>query len=444
MASIGCASIGSLVSTEALAKSSEQVKIFNSVAELKLSALSVSEYAMTLGYYEPGDNGGAVYKINNPSNSFDGFGSHQLSNNNIATLTSGSESGAKVVKLEQFGMKSGDKSKDYVHHLNAALNYADTILLSGSYFVSNVILPNKHLTLKSIGEKYSAGFVACDSIDGSHSQEYFVAPSTWVDNGDWVNAPVKMYGITLDAGPSRQICLVVRFYFGVMEDLTITNGSQYGLYMTAKNSEGGVHEDATMVNNVFRNLKINGSSKVGMFVDEDGKSTDWMLDNGFIYNKGLINLSARTLAGAHIRGVHFYDSETSMELHKFSTGTIIEANYCEGGVTIKGGIAGHHLTFGPANYLKKQLRLDYSNVNNAIKSVNNTLKSVRHNYWGDRKFYSINDTLTSSSPFSFMNNGRGNRASIRVKHAMIGFEQYSGELSPAKGMSNSSALINDF
>ena len=81
---------------------------YNSVADMKADTkLKVGDMAITLGYYEANDGGGAEYKIVNGEYEDDGGSIHELSNGLFAELIINNK-----VSVKQFGAKGDDQHDD--------------------------------------------------------------------------------------------------------------------------------------------------------------------------------------------------------------------------------------------------------------------------------------------------------------------------------------------
>ena len=110
------------------AQLSKSIKYYDCVADMKAdTTLNGGGAARTLGYYEPGDGGGALYEIidatdDRYSTSTDDGGSvHDLDSGNKAILNIDNNE----IYIEQFGAKANEDSKDAIQ---ACLNFAGIFL----------------------------------------------------------------------------------------------------------------------------------------------------------------------------------------------------------------------------------------------------------------------------------------------------------------------------
>jgi len=93
----------------------------DTVAAMMLLSPATGITISTKGYYAVGDGGGANYIIVAPQ-AFDGFGDHELANNNIAVLQV-----AESANVKLFGAVGDDGSADDSAAVNAALTAHDSI-----------------------------------------------------------------------------------------------------------------------------------------------------------------------------------------------------------------------------------------------------------------------------------------------------------------------------
>ena len=99
------------------------MKIFNSVAQMKLATIKAGQYVETFGYYTKGDAGAARYLVV-ASQAADEKGDHTLANSTVAVLQVGDD-----VNILQFGAV-GDGVTDDTLSITSASVYADSIGVS--------------------------------------------------------------------------------------------------------------------------------------------------------------------------------------------------------------------------------------------------------------------------------------------------------------------------
>ena len=126
---------------------------YNSIANMKADTkLKVGDMAITLGYYEANDGGGAEYRIINGNYTDDGGSYHELENNLWAELIFKD----MKVNVKKFGAK-GDDSFDNTNIFNNCIDYCnvnkmDLYFPFGKYRVYNQ-LHQFTRTVSMIGEK---------------------------------------------------------------------------------------------------------------------------------------------------------------------------------------------------------------------------------------------------------------------------------------------------
>ena len=101
------------------------MKIFDSVAQMKLATIKAGQYVETFGYYAKGDAGAARYLVV-ASQTADGYGDHTLANGTVAVLQA--DGG---VKLEQFGAAPNVNS-NYGPNIRAFFSYLKTNKIKGT------------------------------------------------------------------------------------------------------------------------------------------------------------------------------------------------------------------------------------------------------------------------------------------------------------------------
>ena len=432
-------SSGGVLTTDAASYTLAAPTSINVTTSILTSDMKTSGVIRTSGYDNVFDNGGTTwvetgYTVSGSAGTFDRVNGkiYDINGKEFYYLA------GTTVKLDDFGLCAGNID-DGKTVLDDVMSFASCILMNGTYTVSNVEFPNKALTFRNIGKEWAI----FKSLDGEGDSSYFAAPIAWIDSSSGASSPVRTYGVGFDGG-TKDITLVVHWYFGDHQNLYIKDGVSYGVKMTAINNDG-TYISSTMVNNRFRNIWIQGTSDIGFAVTEDGQTTDWHLNDGFIFNSGSINIQARTIAGASIIGTHCYGASTSLSFKKWSTGTRVSNNYFEGAVLVNEGLnSTSTMHFGPSNTVNGDITLNFGVESGSVVSKGNYLSTVTHNYFGDKTFCSFGDSFSSSSPFSFFNTSSSNSAKILVDKSLIDGTPMSGALSPELGKTTASKLYEPF
>ena len=144
---------------------------YDSVAAMKLDdTLKEGDMAITLGYYEANDGGGAEYKIVNKESLEDDGGSiHELNNGLKAQLI------MNELNIRQFGAKGDGITDDTItiqrvldlgkaNKINNFYNGVSNIIFpTGKYLISNTLIMSPFCKIKTSGQVYIIG----NNINGS-------------------------------------------------------------------------------------------------------------------------------------------------------------------------------------------------------------------------------------------------------------------------------------
>ncbi|MCR9310057.1 phage tail protein [Vibrio diabolicus] len=335
-----------------------------------------------------------------------------------------------LVDPEHWGAIPNDGNFDNQDIIEDACVYLPStgalLLANLVFYARNIFWPNKTIRITSL-----IGGSTLRSIDEGEDSpfiEAFSCPLSWKNGSRWVSSPLIFKDITIDGGDKKR-SHVVHYYFGRHTDFTVDGGTENTLCMTARSLNGPVSE-STMVNNRFVNFEAFGSARVGFFVDEDGKTTDWELVGAYLWNTGEVNIDARTLGGALITDLHCFSSPVSMKIKKWSTGTRINNLYLEKDLVINEGMNNDTvLTLGPNVDVTGNVELNFGSVAGVIKSNSNTYRSkVKHNYYGLKKFISLGDIFDDSDPLVFHNNDANNSASFELSDSLVKGERRTGKV----------------
>lgn len=422
-----------------IAKKRNTVLSFDTLSDAVSNTSLKNGYTIQLKERETGLGGGGKWNVVLAStvtpNTFD-----IVQCTGAPTLALVLETNAGQIILDKLGCYTlGTDAAANQEALEFAMSKYDSLIMIGDYTVHNVKFPNRYLTFRALGRDQC--FFIADTSSGDN--EYFAAPTNWIDNVGNASERIKTHQIGFDGG-TREISLVVHSFFCDFHDLIIRDGVNKGIFQTAR-SQDGTLIPTTMVNNRYHNPWVQGTSDIGFQIDEDGKSTDWQIFGGYLFNSGSKNFQARTMGGAVLQGVHMYGAPVSADLSKWFEGTIVNSCYFENDVELGTGLNDNiDFQFGPDNTVRGDLILGFGGIVSAIRSHDNILTNVVHNYFGDRKFYSVGDTYRVEQPFSWTSTNVANTASIRVTNALIGQESVSGELSPSLGKNTAASLSRDF
>ena len=150
------------------------MKIFNNVAQMKLSKLKPDQFVETKGYYDIGDGGGARYLVVDPQ-SFDGYGDHELANSNVAVV----QSVDGVANIRMFGAV-GDGVTDDSLPFSAALNVGGNITgTNGDIYYLLECYTSKPVNFDGQGCTFKYKRAAGDSAPWLPPQREY----TWDDGG---------------------------------------------------------------------------------------------------------------------------------------------------------------------------------------------------------------------------------------------------------------------
>lgn len=123
---------------------------YNSVADMKIDTkLKVGDMAVTLGYYNANDGGGAEYRIIKGDYEDDGGSYHKLNNNLYAELTFNNQ-----INSKQFGViENLDVSVPLQKFFDFAYKNRNKKfdLMGGNYIISNTITINPYIEIKLNG-----------------------------------------------------------------------------------------------------------------------------------------------------------------------------------------------------------------------------------------------------------------------------------------------------
>lgn len=227
---------------------------YNSVADMKADTkLKAGDMAITLGYYEANDGGGAEYKIVNGTHTDDGGSYHELENELFAELIIN-----HVLDVRQFGAKS-DANSDSSDALNAALNFpVDVVNCFGNFFVT------KSIVLSGINRNKTFNFEGNILFDDDFTGDYvFKILDTIVGHISFNNL--------------------------VLSHILYYNHDKNYVQNTVRTTFGGLYLNRARLM-IFNTLQIMGVSTNALRCGADSSAI--RLSKGYIWGSNLINENA--------------------------------------------------------------------------------------------------------------------------------------------------------
>lgn len=171
---------------------------YNSIADMKADEnLKVGDMAITLGYYEANDGGGAEYKIISGNYENNGCSYHELDNGLFAEIAIDRK--RTFIKSNFLNLSDENSSIAAIDNFNkicSILNRGYNILFTKMYYVKNNNMDNEFSVIRDIflyGETKNCGLHFIDS-----SENYFFA----LENG---NVYLKELTLTTDINNPRSI-----------------------------------------------------------------------------------------------------------------------------------------------------------------------------------------------------------------------------------------------
>ena len=117
----------------------------STVAEMKTKSYEVGQVVETVGYYAEGDSGAARYLVK-AAQAFDGYGDHELANNNIAVLQVNG-----VADIRQFGAIDNQDNTAELQAVFSSTNVSNIILSIKSLITSECTIA-RDLTISFYGD----------------------------------------------------------------------------------------------------------------------------------------------------------------------------------------------------------------------------------------------------------------------------------------------------
>ena len=184
------------------AQLSKSIKYYDCVADMKAdTTLNGGGAARTLGYYEPGDGGGAIYNIVEDNTLVDDGGSvHDLDNGLKAKLVIENE-----VNVKQFGAY-GDNIHDDIISIRKAVSYCgDNMIIlffpGGDYKITDEITLTKGIEIKGIYNKtyiYLSSEEAKVCINAKAKTTFLKISNIFFDGVNKLHTGLRIAGNTKD------------------------------------------------------------------------------------------------------------------------------------------------------------------------------------------------------------------------------------------------------
>lgn len=261
---------------------------FDTVADMKAyQELKEGDMAITLGYYEANDNGGAQYMIVDGNYTDNGGSYHELTNGLFATLIINDNK----INIKQFGAKADGVTDDTLSIQNAidiAKNTKKNIIFQkGTYIITNSIriyegqhIDGNNCTIKG---NFNGSLIYCT-----------VAGSITIENLNLSGANNSEY--TDNIGLSM-IC-----YYSTFKNLKINNCYK-GISLGTAGASG------TLVENRITDCIFRGNQQsLDLGPADNNKLTDGFLSNIIINNSGenYAAIYIGSAAGWLINNIHIY------------------------------------------------------------------------------------------------------------------------------------------
>ncbi len=217
------------------AQLSKSIKYYDCVADMKAdTTLKVNGAARTLGYYEPGDGGGAIYNIVEDDTLIDDGGSvHNLDNSLKAKLIIDKE-----INVKQFG-SYGDGIHDDYQTIQNAINYGKNKTI---YFPDNsIFLISKHIYTSAQHDEKQFLQLAPNTIikaTDSFSDEYVIRLGEigQMEGYSASNFITGLDGGTIDANLVTNGIVSERTHLARLTNTNVINAKEVGIKVAQSNN----------------------------------------------------------------------------------------------------------------------------------------------------------------------------------------------------------------
>ena len=195
------------------------MKIFNSVAQMKLATIKAGQYVETFGYYAKGDAGAARYLVV-ASQAADGYGDHTLANGTVAVL----QVGGREVTASQLGATGTTDQSVIAKLVEMNRPFIDVPVQIESEVVRNVPYSISGLGSKSkiaVPSSATAPAFSTSATGGSTREKVrFEHLDFEGGNGTCIQAtstnPLELYDVRFNTG--KEALKLSSFYYGSARD----------------------------------------------------------------------------------------------------------------------------------------------------------------------------------------------------------------------------------
>ena len=313
----------------------------------------------------------------------------------------------RAVNVKDFGA-SGDGYTNDTLPIQAALNALEPgqklFFPSGTYMVSNLVLPNT----KNIKLEGNVDSVIKKNIKGN--REYLMASFNYVKNIPYASEPFQLIDVKLDGGYICDNVLIIQSWNTLLEKCEIRNGLKNGIIITA-NTKTGKPIKTTLVNNRIRGCLIhdNKENNINIMDTSKDKVTDLFITENIVY-RAKVGVKLDTSAGTIFAMNHLYGhNDYDLKILFSSFGSQVVNNYFEGSITspkksvyIKDFAQNSSCIFS-TNNVTGDVRVFSKNSNCFLLSTANhfrTENGVIKNNWNDNVIVkSTGDSFESRQPF---------------------------------------------
>ncbi|AIW03449.1 tail fiber protein [Bacillus phage Moonbeam] len=316
----------------------------------------------------------------------------------------------------------------------------------GTYLVTNLILPDVSFTIDA------APGAVIKKISGG-SSAYLIASYNYLNNKNYVGAPVKVNNLTLDGDNLCDDVAILQTWNSVLDKVTVRNGARYGLHYTANTADGTLIT-STAVNNRITNSWVHNNTVNNIHVTDTSRTkvSDMFIKDNYIYSSQ-IGVYLQTSAGTLFSGNHLYGhSDFDMQVSISSFAFQIVNNYFEGSIGspkkvlyIQDFIANTSCIFA-SNTVAGEVRMYSGNAGSQFLSTGNNYRTVDgciKNNWNIKvTVLSTGDRFESQRPLLAVDNNWALNASSNSQFIANGSTtNFFGDVRKLEGVITASNTI---